>query len=1071
MESERSATRLAGTATNGIRSIASRMFMALALLALGWSGQSLAQSCDIVPIVSTPTLGPANGSLNYSFQAQGACTAPVTGTIAVLTGGATTTPIVFSTPPNTNVPFTINLPATPGVSGTVRVECQSPGCSPATGFTFNYTTNNQFNYVAQTPPPVIANQITPFTVATSLQRNGAPDGLSTAFTNLTNGANYGIVAPDVAGIAATTQSIFTAGNFVVRGALQCPVLFVLEGCATVPPVDIAVTVEPVAVQAVGSLTPATPSGATLPLSVTYGSASIPAPDGTNMNWSITGQPPGGDGVLTSGGTVLGGASNANFSATVPGVYQVTANSGCTFCVPGQVTFNVTVNALPFVLSPVTPNPASGVAGTPVAFTVRLEQGGLPVNAANIQWAATAPFAPANGASATNAAGDASFSATPATFGNFTNAVVATYDPDGVPANGDEVNFAFDANIAFVAGLGATAGNGQTALVNTAFAAPLQVTAVNSGVPAAGVTINWTVTAGSAVLSSATSATDGAGVSSISATAGATPGPVTIVAARQDDPGATATFNVTVDGLGALVILSGDGQTLAEGDTSAPLEVELRDAAGVPVAGAAIDWTASAGTLANAITFTDGAGIATNTLTVAVAGAFDVSASSPLAGAPAVFQLNGALANIAVLTPTQRVVAETIDTLCPALAAIATPTPQQADLLQRCKDLGGAATLDPGATANALDQLMADVALTQANAAMSAVQSQFQNLKTRIAALRSGTGGTSFGGLALNTPSGPISLGTLSSAFSATDDPTEVGTDFSRWGFFAAGTIGRGESEAGMVDPAFDYDVEGVTAGVDYRRSDRWVLGGSLGYTRQDTDLPGSRGGLETTGWSVSAYSTYYQADSWYLDSVITYGRNDYEMLRRIRYTLPLPGGGSTSIDQTAVADASGDLLATAFTFGRDFNRGAFGIGPYGRLMYTRLGFDDIREQTVAGSPGSGLGLHIMNRDVTSLASVLGTKFTWTHSTNWGVLMPHLQLEWEHEFKDDPQAMESRFLHDPTATPMVITGDPLDTNYFRLGLGLSMVLTGGRSGFFYYERLAGRDGESQWNLALGLRMEF
>jgi outer membrane autotransporter protein len=284
-------------------------------------------------------------------------------------------------------------------------------------------------------------------------------------------------------------------------------------------------------------------------------------------------------------------------------------------------------------------------------------------------------------------------------------------------------------------------------------------------------------------------------------------------------------------------------------------------------------------------------------------------------------------------------------------------------------------------------------------------------------------------------------------------------------------VGRGESEAGSVDPAFDYDVEGLTAGVDYRKSDRWVIGGSLGYTRQDTELPGERGGLDTTGWSVSAYSTYYQADSWYLDSVLTWGRNDYEMLRRIQYTLPLAGGGSTSIDQTAVADASGDLFATAFTFGRDFNRGAFGIGPYGRLMYTRLGFDEIREQTLGSGPGSGLGLHIESRDLTSLASVLGTKFTWTRSTNWGVLMPHLQLEWEHEFRDDPQAMEARFLNDPTATPMLVTGDPLDTDYFRLGLGLSMVLTGGRSGFFYYERLAGRDGESQWNLALGLRMEF
>ena len=103
--------------------------------------------------------------------------------------------------------------------------------------------------------------------------------------------------------------------------------------------------------------------------------------------------------------------------------------------------------------------------------------------------------------------------------------------------------------------------------------------------------------------------------------------------------------------------------------------------------------------------------------------------------------------------------------------------------------------------------------------------------------------------------------------------------------------------------------------------------------------------------------------------------------------------------------------------------------------------------------------------------MLGGKLTYTHSTDWGVLMPHLQLEWEHEFKDDPQALEASFLHDPTSTPIFVRGDDIDTDYFRLGLGLSMVLSGGRSGFLYYEQVFSRDGVSQYNLALGLRLEF
>jgi outer membrane autotransporter protein len=409
--------------------------------------------------------------------------------------------------------------------------------------------------------------------------------------------------------------------------------------------------------------------------------------------------------------------------------------------------------------------------------------------------------------------------------------------------------------------------------------------------------------------------------------------------------------------------------------------------------------------------------------------------------------------------------------------MATLSPEQADLLARCEELRDAAGIDPAATVVAIDQLMSHLVLAQGEASLMAAQAQFQNLKTRIAALRAGTVGASFGGLALNTSTGPVSMETLAGAFSAAEDPTapadgtEIGGDFSRWGFFAAGNIGRGEHEDGSLDPNFDYDIDGITLGVDYRYSDRLIFGASYGYTRQDTELQDGSGDVETTGWSLSAYSTYYQADTWYVDGVFTWGRNDFELMRRIEYTVPTAGGGTSTIAQEARSDSSGDLLSAAFTFGRDFNRGAMGIGPYARLLYTRLTFDELNEELLPGLPGSGLGLSIDERELTSLASVFGTKFTYTYSTDWGVLIPHLQLEWEHEFHDDPQSMEARFLHDPTSTPIIIEGDRFDTDFFRLGLGMSMVLTKGRSGFFYFEQTFGRDGASQYNLALGLRLEF
>ena len=150
------------------------------------------------------------------------------------------------------------------------------------------------------------------------------------------------------------------------------------------------------------------------MAVTYGSASIPAADGTNINWSVTSQPAGGDGAV-AGNAVAGGGgqSTAVFTATVPGTYTVFANSGCTFCAPGSRTFTITVNALPYVLVPVTANPLSGTAGVGVPVTVRLEQGGVPVGGATVQWAASAPFTPASTTSVTNAAaGEATATFTP-----------------------------------------------------------------------------------------------------------------------------------------------------------------------------------------------------------------------------------------------------------------------------------------------------------------------------------------------------------------------------------------------------------------------------------------------------------------------------------------------------------------------------------------------------------------------------------------------------------------------------------------------------------------------------------
>ena len=76
-----------------------------------------------------------------------------------------------------------------------------------------------------------------------------------------------------------------------------------------------------------------------------------------------------------------------------------------------------------------------------------------------------------------------------------------------------------------------------------------------------------------------------------------------------------------------------------------------------------------------------------------------------------------------------------------------------------------------------------------------------------------------------------------------------------------------------------------------------------------------------------------------------------------------------------------------------------------------------------------------------------------------------------EFKDDPDALTSTLVFDPTGTQIAVAGSDVDQSFMNLGLGLSAVFTKGRSAFLYYEKLLGQQGTSKDSIAIGIRIEF
>lgn len=624
------------------------------------------------------------------------------------------------------------------------------------------------------------------------------------------------------------------------------------------------------------------------------------------------------------------------------------------------------------------------------------------------------------------------------------------------------------------------GNNQNAPTRTALPNPLVIEARDNGIAAPGIGITWSVVSGDATLSSPTPTTDAAGRAQTGVQFGATPGAVVVRAARADDPSATVDFTVTSTFVRTLALVSGgDQQGLPGLPLPNPIVIEVRGN-GLPEQGVVVDirvegdatvaGDGGAATKITKVTGADGRVSAVVTLGPTSSGLVSIQASVPSTPglSTTVAATANNLENLPGLTGPERELGGVIQDACAAIARIpvAQRSAEQTDLLARCQSFAGA---NPGQIADALEELLPDTTLAMVNVALQAGQAQLDNLKARIAALRSGTQGSAFGGLALASPAGAIPVTSFVGKALNAEPTADAGAGFDRWGYFVSGTLGRGEFEAGRRTPAYDFDINGLTAGLDYRFSDGFVAGASVGYTKQDTELAGGEGNVDADGYSLSAYATFYRDASWYTDAVLTWGRNDYETLRRIRYTLTGPGGTST-IDQTARGRLDGDLLSVASTVGRDYQAGTWNIGPYGRVLYSRIDFDAGRE-VIGGGAGSGLALEIFPGAHTSLASVVGTKFSTALSRDWGILMPHLQIEWEHEYRDDPQRVGARFLADPSTTRFSIEGEPIDTSFFRIGGGLSVLFAGGRSGFVYVERVIGKSGFTQTNLALGIRGEF
>lgn len=436
-------------------------------------------------------------------------------------------------------------------------------------------------------------------------------------------------------------------------------------------------------------------------------------------------------------------------------------------------------------------------------------------------------------------------------------------------------------------------------------------------------------------------------------------------------------------------------------------------------------------------------------------------------------IEDALKDIAKGDPGRSSVAEVIAKICP-LGVVGS------QLQSDCNDLVGAALSDDdtskAAAAIVLEQITSDDASAAATVAGTGGEAQLRNLLSRLSALRRGSSGLDLTGLNLNLQGTRLTVAhmpnelrsMLENGGAAGDEADRGLLSDNKIGIFVGGTVSVGDKDATDNEEGFDFKTQGITLGVDYRLTDKVILGGAIGYNNIDTDIASNGGSLDSDSLSLSIYGTSYQTDQFFIEGIISFSQNDFDQERTVLYQYV----DSDVISQKATASYDGDQLSIAIGGGYHFVKGAMTLTPTARIEYVDTSIDSFNEKMSNPSvDGGGWALSLDDQSLDSMTLTLGLDATYAMSQSWGVMVPQASIEWVNEFEDGSRLISGHFVGDPTQEKFVLPTDEFDSSYFNVRIGVSGQFQNGSSGYIYYQRLIGYDDLESNSIGLGFRWTF
>lgn len=365
------------------------------------------------------------------------------------------------------------------------------------------------------------------------------------------------------------------------------------------------------------------------------------------------------------------------------------------------------------------------------------------------------------------------------------------------------------------------------------------------------------------------------------------------------------------------------------------------------------------------------------------------------------------------------------------------------------------------------------------------QSQLNNIRGRLESLHDGGGslfsntlslsldgrpmhGTGVDGTGNNAPwpgTGMMrpGMGAAESMGDATASPDTTGGKHSDntmkgpqgLGVWIGGTASFGSFDAYRQAAGFDSDNIAITAGVDQRLNEQGLVGLSLGYNHDNSDIANSGTHNIAQGFNAAVYGSFEPSTHTYLDGVLGGGGLDFSSRRYDQDTATY-----------LLGHRNGDQWFASLTGGYEYKWNNWLLSPYGRLEWSLSRLNSFSESGVATG-----ALTYGNELVRTSQTILGIRASGQVKESFGLLIPHFRFEFGHDFQGASSSTLS-YAFIPSAGSWNVLSNPYSANgnSLQIGFGSDLQLQGDWMITTDYDYLAQPHSHDQM-IRVGVKKQF